>query len=104
MLRVPGMGTMKGRWASSHAKAIWAGVAFFALATRVRTQRTAGSHPGSPGWAREAGAHIGLGVEAGAGVDLAGQVALPEWTPRNETDAQLLAGVEDAVVFRVAFP
>lgn len=36
MLRVPGMGTMKGRWASSHARAIWAGVAFFALAQRVR--------------------------------------------------------------------
>ena len=26
---VPGMGTIHGFWASSHASAIWAGVAFF---------------------------------------------------------------------------
>ena len=93
-MRVPGMGTMKGRWASSQARAIWAGVAFFALAQRVR-RSTKG---------RFACRLSGLGVEAGAGVDLAGQVALAEWTPGDEPDAQFLAGVQDTVVFRVAFP
>ena len=29
MLRVPGIGTMHGFWAKSHASANWAGVAFF---------------------------------------------------------------------------
>ena len=36
MLRVPGIGTMNGFCASNQARAIWAGVAFFTFAHRVR--------------------------------------------------------------------
>lgn len=39
-LRVPGIGTIHGFWASSHASAIWAGVVFFRSATlRSRSTR-----------------------------------------------------------------
>lgn len=54
--------------------------------------------------AREVGAQIGFGVEPCAGADLAGQVALPEWTPRDEADTQFFTSVEDAVVFGIACP
>ena len=39
--RVPGMGTMSGRWASSHASATWAGVARWAAATSLTRSTSA---------------------------------------------------------------
>jgi len=39
-LRVPGIGTIHGFWASSHASAIWAGVVFFFRSATLRSRST----------------------------------------------------------------
>jgi hypothetical protein len=47
--------------------------------------------------ARKPGPHVAL-AEAGARVDRARQIALPEWAPRHEPDAEFLAGRQDRLL------
>ena len=87
---VPGIGTIHGFWARSHASAIWAGVACLRSAI-VREQidqrlvRLAGLRA-------EAGEDVPevRAVERRVLVDLAREEALPQRAERNEADAELL--------------
>ena len=68
MLRVPGIGTMNGFCASSQARAIWAGVAFFASAHPVRRSTNGWLAAGSQALKRGNGSRRSVfGVEPGAG-------------------------------------
>jgi hypothetical protein len=89
--RVPGMGTIQGRWASSHASAICAGVALCSAAI-WRTVSTIGWLAARASWLKrgEPAAHVG-GRELLRLVDRAGEEGLTEPAPGNESDAQLVA-------------
>ena len=89
-LRVPGMGTIHGFWASSQASAIWAGVAFFRCAmlpsrsTRawfafLRLRREAGD-----------GAPDVVAGERGVLVDRAREEALAQRAVGDEADPEFL--------------
>ena len=88
---VPGMGTIHGFWASSHASAICAGVACFraAIVAKQINQRLI-RFSGLWRKAREPGPNVG-GVEGHGGINLPREEALPERAPGNEADPELFA-------------
>ena len=92
MLRVPGIGTINGFCASSHASATCAGVAFF-FAANLWSTSTMGRFAArfSRAEAVEPGAKVRLRIELGASIHLAGEVAHPHRAPGHEADAELLA-------------
>jgi hypothetical protein len=88
--RVPGMGTIHGRCARSHASAICAGVALCAATPpdgvhdRLVRRSRLGAEAGEPA------ANVGGGELLGL-VHRAGQEALAERAPGDEPDARLVA-------------
>ena len=86
---VPGIGTIHGCWASSQARATWAGVAPLRSASRLTGRRAPGWLPASLE-AREGCADVAL-AERGRGVTW--PVRKPaERAERHEADAELLEG------------
>ena len=104
MLRVPGIGTIHGFCARSHAREICAGVAFFLSANRCTAStiglfaaRFSGLKRSNPARRSVFGSSV---VRAS---NLSGQVAHPNRAPRHEADPQLLAGLKYAVPLWVSF-
>ena len=87
---VPGIGTIHGFCASSHASAICAGVAFLRLPiVAEQIDQRLIRLPGLGREARERVAEVGA-VERRVLVDLPGEEALPERAEGHEADAELL--------------
>ena len=104
-MRVPGIGTMKGRLGKQPRQGD------LGRSGVLRVGPTGEEVDEGPvclqvlcAPPREIGALVVLGVESGVRVDLPSQVALAEWTPGDEPDAQFLARVQDAVAFGLALP
>ncbi len=91
-LRVPGIGTIQGFWASSQASAICAGVAFlrWAMAAKLVDQ----GEVRFPGLRREPRHHVAeiAFVEGGVFVDFSGEETFAERAERHESDSQLFEG------------
>ena len=88
----PGIGTIHGFWASSQANAICAGVIFLRAARFL--QKVDHLEVGFQRFGREAGkilAQIIRVIELHVLGDLAGEKALAERSPSDETDAELFA-------------
>ena len=96
MLRVPGIGTIHGFCASSHASAIWEGVAPFFSPNALRIPRWAGSPPGSPGEALEAGSQVRFRVEPGVGFSCRSDNPFPP-VPTGRSRCRAPHRQEDAV-------
>ena len=99
---VPGIGTIHGFWASSHASAICAGVAFFRSAMlaeqidqrliRLESLRRE---------ARQGAAEVGT-VELRVFVDLAREEALAQRAVRDKADSEFLQGRDHFLLGRLA--
>ncbi len=97
-LVVPGMGTIQGRWASSQASAIWAGVTpLLAARSPQHLHQAQVGGTGLLGKARHYAAKI-VRLEAGIGLDGPGQKALAKRAERHETYPQLVEQRQDRLL------
>ena len=94
-LVVPGMGTIQGFCASSQARAIWAGVAFFAVAMAARRSTIAWLALRASGVKRGSVLRKSVLAEGGVRVDFAGEEAFAQRAVGDEADAQFLQRRDD---------
>ena len=103
MLRVPGIGTIHGFCARSHAREICAGDDFFLF--RELPEKFDNRHICRQVFSRktrEPGSQIRVRVERRLRIYFIGKIPLSNRAPWDEADAQFLTSFKNPVVFRVS--